>query len=72
MNVQVILTIVRQILIALLGAAVAKGLIGGELVEPIVAGVLAIATAVWGIVSKKKDQAVIKEVKADGSPHPYE
>jgi len=63
MNVQVVLTIVRQILIAIMGAAVAKGLIGGELVEPIVAGVLAIATAVWGILAKKKDQAVIKAIE---------
>lgn len=63
MNIQVVFTILRQILIALLGAAVAKGLIGGELVEPIVAGVLAIGTAIWGIVAKKKDQAVIKAIE---------
>jgi hypothetical protein len=63
MNIQVVFTIMRQVLIALMGAAVAKGLIGGELVEPIVAGVLAIATAVWGIYAKKKDQAVIKAIE---------
>ncbi len=63
MNIQVVFTILRQILIALLGAAVAKGLIGGELVEPIVAGVLAIGTAIWGIYAKKKDQAVIKAIE---------
>lgn len=60
MNIEIVKTIVRQILIALLSAAVAKGFIEGDMIEPIVAGVLAIGTAIWGIYAKKKDQAVIK------------
>lgn len=63
MDVQVILTILRQITLALLGAAVAKGVIAGDLVEPIAAGVVAIVTAAWGILAKKKDRAIVKAVE---------
>jgi len=57
-------TILRQILIALFSALAAKGIIEDtSLAEPIVAGGVAVAAAVWGLVAKKRDQAKIKELE---------
>jgi hypothetical protein len=63
MNLQVLLTILRQILLALGTYLTTAGLIEGSVVEPITGGVLAAISAIWGIYAKQKDQDTIKASK---------
>jgi hypothetical protein len=63
MDMQIVYTVLRQILIALGAFLVTKGLIADDLVEPIVGGVLALSAAAFGIFAKKKDQDALKPLK---------
>jgi hypothetical protein len=63
MNVELLKTILRQLLIALGTYLVTNGHIDQSLVEPIVGGFLAIFAAVWGLYTKKSDQKKIKSAK---------
>ena len=60
MNIEVLKTVVRQLALVLGTLLVNNGLADASLVEPLVGGIVAIASIVWGIVSKKKDQDIIK------------
>jgi len=60
MNFELFKTILRQILIALGTYLTTAGVIEQSLVEPIIGGIIAVAAAVWGLMAKKKDQAIIK------------
>lgn len=63
MNFELFKTIFRQILIALGTYLTTAGVIDQSLVEPIIGGLIAISAAVWGLLAKKKDQAIIKASK---------
>lgn len=63
MDMQVFLTIIRQIALAVGAALVTKGFVDETTLQAIVGGLVAVVSVVWGIVAKSKDQAVIKAAK---------
>lgn len=62
MDMQVFLTIIRQIALAVGAALVTKGVVDETTLQAIVGGLVAVVSVVWGIVAKSKDQAIIKAV----------
>ena len=61
MNIEVVKTILRQILLSLGTVAVTKGYIDQSLVEPIIGGALALVAVVWGVFAKAKDQKALSD-----------
>lgn len=60
MKLDVVLTIVRQILLSVGAVFVTKGTIDNETMLSIVGGVVGVVTVVWGIFAKSKDVAKVE------------
>ena len=56
MNIEVILSALRQVLIFVGGYFVGKGLIDQSVVETLVPAIITVVASVWGLIAKSKDQ----------------
>jgi len=61
MNIEVVLSAVRQVLIFVGGILVGKGIVDQAFIESVVPAVITLAASVWGLYAKAKDQAKIAD-----------